>query len=260
MSFFFQLLYVTIIAWTSAHCEFAVEIFLVTDESVVAIQRAFCAHLMLCQNDAVPDRKLILLWDENVRTTGSSSKRKPPGRIKGCLVLWLEYSTNSLRNWGSITGRVISKTQKMVLDASLLNTQHYKVRIKGKWSNPGKGVASSTTTWPLGVLTIEKGAFGSPSTTVGQLTSSSLCRSAITDLPDPLPPPVSIIHRSWQVFKATSCISTELLYIGSSWSSCICSSLWRGPQEYVAYEFVFTSPAVSHMSGLFNLDSFCDGG
>ena len=32
----------------------------------------------------------------------------------------------------SIPGRVISKTQKMALDASLLNTQHYKVRIKGK--------------------------------------------------------------------------------------------------------------------------------
>ena len=33
---------------------------------------------------------------------------------------------------GSIPGRVIPKTQKMVLDASLLNTQHYKVRNKGK--------------------------------------------------------------------------------------------------------------------------------
>ena len=33
---------------------------------------------------------------------------------------------------GSISGLVIPKTQKMVLDASLLNTQHYKVRIKGK--------------------------------------------------------------------------------------------------------------------------------
>ena len=32
----------------------------------------------------------------------------------------------------SIPGRIIPKTQKMVLDASLLNTQHYKVRIKGK--------------------------------------------------------------------------------------------------------------------------------
>ena len=33
---------------------------------------------------------------------------------------------------GSIPGRVKTKTQKMVLDASLLNTQHYKARIKGK--------------------------------------------------------------------------------------------------------------------------------
>ena len=33
---------------------------------------------------------------------------------------------------GSIPGRVIPKTLKMVLDASLLNNQQYKVRIKGK--------------------------------------------------------------------------------------------------------------------------------
>ena len=31
-----------------------------------------------------------------------------------------------------IRGWVIPKTQKMVLNTSLLNTQHYKVRIKGK--------------------------------------------------------------------------------------------------------------------------------
>ena len=33
---------------------------------------------------------------------------------------------------GSITGRVISQTLKMVLDTSELNTQQYKVHIKGK--------------------------------------------------------------------------------------------------------------------------------
>ena len=33
---------------------------------------------------------------------------------------------------GLIPGLVIPKTLKMVLDATLLNTQHYKVRIKGK--------------------------------------------------------------------------------------------------------------------------------
>ena len=40
--------------------------------------------------------------------------------------------TNGPGDLGSIPGRVIPKTQKMVLDAALLNTQHHKVMIKGK--------------------------------------------------------------------------------------------------------------------------------
>ena len=59
-------------------------------------------------------------------------------------------------------------------------------------------------------------------------SSSSSCLSAGTDLPEPLSPPVSIVHCSWKVFKATSCIDTELLYIGSRWSSSLCSSMWKG--------------------------------
>ena len=39
---------------------------------------------------------------------------------------------NGLGDQGSIPGRVIPKTQKMVLYATLLNIQHYKVRIEGK--------------------------------------------------------------------------------------------------------------------------------
>ena len=39
---------------------------------------------------------------------------------------------NGLGDLGSIPGRVIPKTLKMVLDTSLLNTQQYKVRIEGK--------------------------------------------------------------------------------------------------------------------------------
>ena len=39
---------------------------------------------------------------------------------------------NGPGNLGSIPGRVIPKTLKMVLDTTLLNTQQYKVRIKGK--------------------------------------------------------------------------------------------------------------------------------
>ena len=53
---------------------------------------------------------------------------------------------------GSIPRRVIPKTQKMVLDAALLNIPHYKVRVK--WSNPGNVVA------------IEKGPFRSPPTKI----------------------------------------------------------------------------------------------
>ena len=39
---------------------------------------------------------------------------------------------NGTGDQGSFPGRVIPKTLKMVLDISLLNTQHYNVRIKGK--------------------------------------------------------------------------------------------------------------------------------
>ena len=50
---------------------------------------------------------------------------------------------------------------KMVLDTSLLNTQHYKVRIKGKVERPPLR---------LSVVAIEKGAFWLPSTTVANFT------------------------------------------------------------------------------------------
>ena len=63
--------------------------------------------------------------------------------------------------------------------------------------------------------------------------------------PDPLSPLVSIAYYPRQVFQVTSCVRTEILSIGSSWSSNLCSSMWRGPQEYIAYELCLTSPAVS---------------
>ena len=48
------------------------------------------------------------------------------------LVVRVRVLTYSPGDLGSITGRVIPKTLKMVLDTALLNTQQYKVRIKGK--------------------------------------------------------------------------------------------------------------------------------
>ena len=40
--------------------------------------------------------------------------------------------TNGAVDRGSISGRIIPKCQKMEVDSALLNSQHYKVRIKGK--------------------------------------------------------------------------------------------------------------------------------
>ena len=50
----------------------------------------------------------------------------------GAIGLMVRVFANDPEDQGSIPGRVIPKTQKMVLDAALLSTQHYKVRIKGK--------------------------------------------------------------------------------------------------------------------------------
>ena len=55
------------------------------------------------------------------------------------LLLVSRVFANGLGDRGSIPGRVIPKTQKMVLDATLLNTQHYKVGIKGSGAIQRKG-------------------------------------------------------------------------------------------------------------------------
>ena len=56
----------------------------------------------------------------------------------------------------------------MVLDAALLNTQHYKVSIEGKVEQSKEW--NSANPLHLGVVAIEKGAFGSPSTKVTNFT------------------------------------------------------------------------------------------
>ena len=90
--------------------------------------------------------------------------------MKDCLDEILSFSkcigrvfANGPGDWGSIPGRVIPKIQKMVLDTSMLNTQHYKVRIKGKVAIQGKEWHPHIH---VGVVTIEKGTFESPSTMV----------------------------------------------------------------------------------------------
>ena len=69
---------------------------------------------------------------------------------------------------GSILGRVVPKTLKMVLGTSLLNTQENMVCIKGKveQSRERSGALPYTSV----VVFIEKGAYRSPSTTVADFT------------------------------------------------------------------------------------------
>ena len=84
--------------------------------------------------------------------------RTPIGGVVSVSLVFLLYAfisiglgvrvfANRPGDLGSIPGRVIPKTQKMVLDASLLNTQHYKVRIKGKVEQSREGVSPSPTPW-----------------------------------------------------------------------------------------------------------------
>ena len=89
---------------------------------------------------------------------------------------------------------------------------------------------------------------------------SHSCHAISTDIPDfpSLSPPLPIIHCFRQVFRAISRICTELLYVGSSWSSLpllvhvkgsTLRHLWVRPY----------SPAVSCMSVSSYFDSFRDG-
>ena len=55
--------------------------------------------------------------------------------------------TNVLIDLGSIPGRVIPKTLKMVLDTSFFNSHQYKVRIKGKVEQSRERSSALPYTW-----------------------------------------------------------------------------------------------------------------
>ena len=59
--------------------------------------------------------------------------------------IMVKVFANGPGDLGSIPDQIIPKTQKMVLDSFLLNTQHYKVRIKGKVEQSRE--RSSTLPW-----------------------------------------------------------------------------------------------------------------
>ena len=88
-------------------------------------------------------------------------------KVNSIFILVGRVFTISPGDRGSILGRVIQKTQKMVLDAAWLNNKHYKVRIKGKVKQCKE---RSSPPLHLGVIANEKGTFGSPLTTITNFT------------------------------------------------------------------------------------------
>ena len=81
--------------------------------------------------NAIPEPLVMVSfsWSNGISTFGDYLMQSHPCRRIG---LMSRVFANGPEDWGSIPGRVIPKTQKMVFDASLLNIQHYKVRFKGK--------------------------------------------------------------------------------------------------------------------------------
>ena len=75
---------------------------------------------------------------------------------------------NGRGDQGPISGRVIPKTKKKwYLMPPCLTVSIIRYVSRVMWSNPGIGVAPSLH---LGVVAIEKGAFGSPLTTIANFT------------------------------------------------------------------------------------------
>ena len=100
------------------------------------------------------------------------SKEDKTKRAKFCQLLLLlllhrilvRVFANGLGNLGSIPGQVMPKTfKKWYLMSPCLTLSIIRYRSRVKWSNPGKRVAPSPTP-------IERGGFGSPSTTVANFT------------------------------------------------------------------------------------------
>lgn len=65
--------------WTVEHRMFAYDAFVQNGESVLTVQRLFRIHFNRGRRGNVPSRNTILSWVNNLRTTGSIVKKKPPG-------------------------------------------------------------------------------------------------------------------------------------------------------------------------------------
>ena len=77
---------------------------------------------LLCEDTGCAPENDREKWSERIRDIRASGTR-------WCCWLVGRGFAHDPGDWGSIPSRVIPKTKKIVLDTSLHNTQHYKVRI-----------------------------------------------------------------------------------------------------------------------------------
>ena len=179
---------------------------------------------------------------------------------------------------GSVPGRVIPNTLKMIPPCLSLSNIRYVSRVK--WSNPRKGVASSPTPRCSSYWKREPSCrtrLLSPATKLHQIfenyfrtTLSLLLRLFFektiwfrnpspspshhqrpvdsTDSFDSFSPFIPMSHRSKYVHRKTSSVCTELMNISFYLSAKIGVCMCRSPLENVTYQFVLTSLAVTSMS------------
>ena len=98
--------------------------------------------------------KLVNIYDESLKNLGFlfsnffNSFHQEVKRLIQSLE-WINYkicrSTPMAGRPGFNPRSSHTKDSKMVFDAGLLNTLHYKIQIKGKWNNLVKGVAPFCT-------------------------------------------------------------------------------------------------------------------
>ena len=93
-----------------------------------------CIHMYSCYDSRLsPQMSGFDSWCGNTKL------------VTGPFVLWLEISPVAQETRVQSQVESYQRLKKMVLDTTLLTTQHYKVRIKCKWSNLRKGVAPFLT-------------------------------------------------------------------------------------------------------------------
>ena len=87
----------------------------------------------------IKEKRLTLVWQTNyywtvnlILTMWLCVKLKLYLVLDQASGIMVQVFSNDPGDRGSIPSQVILKTQKMVHNAALLNTQHYKVPIKGK--------------------------------------------------------------------------------------------------------------------------------